>query len=211
MAASATVPRTEAIRLEYGMPEALTIKFVTGKNIGNSKNPPFLMRVMFSFLEGPLFLDAEDGSALEMRLRDLRVGAGDQVVLTKIRLARGAGSVIRCERAQSDAAEPVAAPPAPRQAPPSPIAALLEKSVDIARSQGAGAFITPPLPAEPFSERQIVTPRSAAMCAAMCAAVDSVMDTQAYAARKGLGLTFSEESVRAIGLTIFIQQSKEGR
>lgn len=49
------------------------------------------------------------------------------------------------------------------------------------------------------------------MCAAMMAAVDAVIETQAYAARKGLGLTFSEESVRAVGLSIYISSCKGGR
>ena len=48
------------------------------------------------------------------------------------------------------------------------------------------------------------------MCSSMCSAVDAVMETQAYAARKGLGLTFSEESVRAIGLSIYIAACREG-
>ena len=42
------------------------------------------------------------------------------------------------------------------------------------------------------------------MCSAMCSALDAALETQAYAQRKGLGLTFSEESVRAIGLSIYI-------
>jgi hypothetical protein len=49
------------------------------------------------------------------------------------------------------------------------------------------------------------------MMAAMCSAVDAILETQAYATRKGLGLTFSEESVRAIGLSIYITNCKGGR
>ena len=45
-----------------------------------------------------------------------------------------------------------------------------------------------------------ISTSAVAMCAAMCAAVDAVLETQAYATRRGLGVTFSEESVRAIGL-----------
>jgi len=48
------------------------------------------------------------------------------------------------------------------------------------------------------------------MMAAMCSAVDAILETQAYATRRGLGLTFSEESVRAIGLSIYIDQCRNG-
>jgi hypothetical protein len=64
----------------------------------------------------------------------------------------------------------------------------------------------PPAAPEPTP----ITPRAACMCAAMMAAVDAVLETQAYAARKGLGLTFGEESVRAIGLSIYISDCKGG-
>jgi len=49
-----------------------------------------------------------------------------------------------------------------------------------------------------------------AMCAAMCAALDAVMETEAYANRRSRGLTFSEESVRAIGLSIYIGNQRGG-
>ncbi|HEX4138385.1 MAG TPA: hypothetical protein VHY84_27490 [Bryobacteraceae bacterium] len=48
------------------------------------------------------------------------------------------------------------------------------------------------------------------MMSSMCAAVDAVIETQSYAARVGLGLTFSEESVRAIGLSIYIDSCRNG-
>jgi hypothetical protein len=64
----------------------------------------------------------------------------------------------------------------------------------------------PPAPEPPGP----ITPNAAAMCAAMMAAVDAVIETQAYAARKGLGLTFGEESVRAMGLSIYIGNQQKG-
>jgi hypothetical protein len=54
------------------------------------------------------------------------------------------------------------------------------------------------------------TAAAACMMASMCSAVDAIIEVQAYATRKGMGLTFSEESVRAIGLSIYIDACRNG-
>lgn len=54
------------------------------------------------------------------------------------------------------------------------------------------------------------TAAAACMMASMCSAVDAIIEVQAYATRKGIGLTFSEESVRAIGLSIYIDACRHG-
>jgi hypothetical protein len=64
----------------------------------------------------------------------------------------------------------------------------------------------PPAPADPEGMR----PAAACMASAMMAAVDAAIETQAYAQRKGLGVTFSEESIRCIGLSIYISACKGG-
>jgi hypothetical protein len=92
-------------------------------------------------------------------------------------------------------------------------------------SQGAnytGQHSNPPAPPArdtpapgPFRESVPPAPptlNAATQCmmSAMCSAVDAALETQAYAQRKGLGLTFSEESIRAIGLSIYISACKGG-
>jgi hypothetical protein len=68
-----------------------------------------------------------------------------------------------------------------------------------------------PVPAIPVPPAGVIPQDAKCMMAAMCAAVDAIVETQAYAQRRGLGVTFSEESVRAIGLSIYISNCKGGR
>ena len=67
-----------------------------------------------------------------------------------------------------------------------------------------------PIAATPAQPTKQLTGAAACMMSSMCAAVDAAVETQAYAARKGLGLTFSEESIRAIGLSIYIDACRNG-
>lgn len=49
------------------------------------------------------------------------------------------------------------------------------------------------------------------MMGALCAAVDAAMEAEIYGARQGRDFTLSEESIRALACTIFIQESRGGR
>jgi hypothetical protein len=72
-----------------------------------------------------------------------------------------------------------------------------------------GNGTTPPPPPAPEQTRKL-SGAASCMMAAMCSAVDAIIETQAYATRRGIGLTFSEESVRAIGLSIYIDACRNG-
>ena len=197
---------------------------------------------MFTAIDSrKLFVDGEDASDIERGMRELAIRPGEDFVrLTKVRHARGGGHSIRVERVE-DAGDTDNAPawvrergnpdthPDTRHAvrKPSREEALLEKSVDMARERGAGAFQRtpsrvspepPPAPAQTATNNgdhtagaAIFTTDAAPMLAAMCAAVDAIVETQAYAQRRGLGVTFSEESVRAIGLSIYIGNQRGAR
>jgi hypothetical protein len=201
------VARTgDTIKLEYGIPEIFALKYVTGKNCGDAKFPPFLPRVLFTAIDDrKLFLDAEDGSDLERGMRDLGIGPADFVKVTKIRHPRGGGHSIVVERVdeENDAREPVTETQLERQ---------LTRSIEAQRARNAAPRETRTASASSESNlpAPTITPASAAMCAAMCAAVDAILETQAYATRRGLGVTFSEESVRAIGLSIYIGAQRAG-
>lgn len=209
------------IKLEYGVPQTFALKFTEGKSV-ESRFPGG--RVMFTAIdERKLFLDDEDANDLERTLHGLGIGKGDFIRVTKIRHPRGGGHSIRVEavderedpgtlavsRVKPDP-DPAARRPARMTAQPRTASreeVLLEKSVAMARESGPAAFAAATQTSAPLA----VTAASSQMCAAMCAAVDSIIETQAYAQRRGLGVTFSEESVRAIGLTIFIQNVKGAR
>jgi hypothetical protein len=64
-------------------------------------------------------------------------------------------------------------------------------------------------PADPKPET--ATPEVRRLMAALGAAIDAVAEAQDYAKRRGLGMTFSEESVRCLAITVYITISKEGR
>lgn len=42
-------------------------------------------------------------------------------------------------------------------------------------------------------------------------AIDAVSEAQVYCARKGLGITFSSEDVRATAISCYINCTREGR
>jgi len=222
---TATMPRTtqragNEIKLEYGQPQVFALKFLQGKSYEGNYGP----RVLFTLVdERKLWLDGEDGSDLEHRLGELGVQRADFIRVTKIRHARGGGHSLRVERAVEEEGERDPQPGSGRRDADRTTEALLEQSIERAREARKPEEAAPiPMRATAPREepRQLqsngnagiqITPASARMVAAMCAAVESVIETQSYAARKGLGLTFSEESVRCIGLSIFIADCQGGR
>jgi hypothetical protein len=196
MATAIRAPRQDEIKLETNRPQTFALKFATGKEVGQWGN------VMFTAVdERRLFLNTEDANEFEHALVDLNYQPAEfiRVTRTKHGSARGGGFSIRVERVEDTAgAAPSCEVPAPSREE-----ALLAKSVEMARQNGAQAFhAAQPAAADP--DLPVITPASAAMTAAMRAAVDAIIETQAYAQRRGLGVTFSEESVRAIGLSIYI-------
>lgn len=235
------------IKLEYGAPQTFALKFAEGKSV-ESRFPGG--RVMFTAIDDrKLFLDDEDANDLERTMRELGIGVADFMKVTKIRHARGGGHSIRVERVgepddnapawvrgdnpdthpdtRHAVRKPLQSREEARAAVPTREEALLEKSIEMARERGAGAFQRtpsrvspepPPAPAQTATNNgdhttgpAIFTTDAAPMLAAMCAAVDAIVETQAYAQRRGLGVTFSEESVRAIGLSIYIGNQRGAR
>jgi hypothetical protein len=219
--ATATMPRAGAdlntIKLEYGIAQVFCLKFITGKSVP-SQYPGG--RVMFTAVdERRLFLNDEDANDLERGIQELGIRAGEDFVrVTKIKHPRGGGHSIRVERVPDENDEPAwvresvreparqttaVARVAPATSATSATEALLEKSIEMARNGQRPGVSVP--------ETVKLTPASVGMCAAMCAAVDAIIETQSYAQRRGLGVTFSEESVRAIGLSIYIGEQRGGR
>jgi hypothetical protein len=128
------------------------------------------------------YVDLKPAEEMLTSLKHYGITRGTPFKLTKI--TAGRWTVAPYENGHRAPEPPPPAPPAPPQAP---------------------APVAPPVAAP-----QGLKTDAACMMAAMCSAVDAILETQAYATRKGLGLTFSEESVRAIGLSIYITNCKGG-
>lgn len=225
------------IKLEYGVAQVFAPKFVAGKNCGDAKFPPYLPRVLFTAMDDrKLWMDAEDGSDLERGMRDLGIRPGDFIRVTKVRNPRGGGHSIRVERVD----EPETREPEPRSresresrdaAPPSRMEAELEKSLELARRHGPGAFITRPapdaaMPAAPRTERYQdnqpinVTPAppvatmTALVAGALIASIDAYLIAAEYAKSKNipveLRLEFNAEDVRQSATSCLIEYWRDG-
>lgn len=200
----------QKIVFQPGAPVEVALKFPNGKNVPGK----FGEQALFTCTDDRVFyLDPEPASDIERRIGELGIKTGEPFRLTKIKHARGGGCSFRVDRVANE----------------TDLERTLRQSIG-ARQQKREASVpfreqTPPVAIEPSAERvtapQRIQPegnhnappltRSGAMMSAMCAAVDAVLETQAYATRKGLGVTFSEESIRAIGLSIYISTCKDGR
>ena len=214
------------IKLEYGVAQTFALKYVTGKNCGEAKFPPFGPRVMFTSIdERKLWLGAEDASDFEHALLELGIQPADFIRVTKIKHPRGGGHSIRVERVDDagDTRDNARdnAPAWVRDAAPSRIEAQLEKSIEMARERGAAAFqraparISPEPPPAPahgnngYSADHTPKPTAAhQLMGAFCAAIDAAAEAQAYAARKGLQITFTSEDIRAVAISAFIALEK---
>jgi hypothetical protein len=64
-------------------------------------------------------------------------------------------------------------------------------------------------PAAPPPEHR-VTSQSSKLMSCFLSAIDAVSEAQAYATRKGLGITFSSENVTSAALSCYINECKNG-
>jgi hypothetical protein len=201
---TATMPRVGEIKLEYGEPQTLALRFIQGKEVQGK----YGLRIMFTTSDDrKWFMDADDGIAFERRLAELNVQAGDPIRVTKIRLQHG-GGYIKIEPL-SDAHED------PR------LVGQLEKSIEMAReTRSAQTRVAAPArtetapvqqPQQPTNDTQPITPLSAKFLAAYMVAVDVLLETRTYAQRKGLALNIECGDVRALAATLVIDQQKGGR
>jgi hypothetical protein len=217
MATATARPHAGEIKFEYGVPQTFALKFLEPKVFENSFGP----RGMFTttddgFGERKIWMDYEPASNMAIELRRLGVRVGEPLRVTKVKHQRGGGHGYLVERAT-----PAAAPVAPTlmSAPPEWVTreeagteALLERSVELARAHGPQVFqrdaitqLTQTAPPAPLPAL------SSPLAEALCKAIDAALEGMAYAAQKGLDLTFSEESIRALAATQFIQTAKGGR
>jgi hypothetical protein len=211
--ATATYAPTHAgeIKFQYGRPETFALKFLEPKSFDGQFGP----RAMFTaadegYGERKIWLDHEDAANICIELRRLGVGVGEAVRMTKVKHPRGGGHGFLVQRAGAPAAAQVDAPDwvtreeAPE--PPSKIEAQLAQSVQMVRTHGREVFQRPAAPAAPAPAAA-----DSVLMAALKTAIDATLEATVYAARKGVELAFTEESIRALAITCYIQSAKGGR
>lgn len=169
-----------------GVPVALMLRAVEPRQAPDNGFGPAMM---FSSSAGPIYLDPDAAREIIDQLHQLAIRPNELIRIVKIKTSHGG------HRWHVERPDPARDPQrlVETAAPDSTAARIRENHNPQEKADSAlPPSITP------------ITPRSAKMCAAMCSAVDAILEVQSYAARRGLGVTFSEESVRAIGLTIYI-------
>ncbi len=213
--------RDNNITLRAGVPETLAFRFIEGKNLGDSKFPPFLPRVVFSTVDGrSLFLDSEDASDLERGMRELGIdpAQGDVARITLVKHPRGGGHSLRVERADG----PPARLSRPAESEDPRTVALLERSLEMARNREASApRQTPaapshqqtnngPIPERPMTNVPTKEPGTFAklLSGALCAAIDGYAIAGAYAEAKGVAFDYSVEDIRCSSTTLLIEWFK---
>jgi hypothetical protein len=189
----------DLLKLQKDEPAIIALAFAEGK-IVESTIPNAPNQVMFTLCDGRrtfLPLIAAD------KIREAGIRAREEFEIVKL----GPHSY-RVRKLDSG---PYVPPPYEERAAPA------SSHASAARVTGPSTYTTnngntsaPPSPARPAEPARTITPAAACMCAAMCSAVDAIVETQAYATRKGIGLTFSEESVCKIGLSIYIDNCRNG-
>lgn len=179
-------------------PQAFALKFITGKDV-QSNFPGG--RVMFSAVDGrKIFLNDEDANELEHALLDQRIQPGQPIVVSRVQHGRGGGFAMRVELAEEPRADRAPAPARHGGRQESSFTeALLEKSVELARSRGAGAFISQPTPETPRGPQRMADiqekpepPASSKgkmanlLAGALIASIDGYKLAAEYAASKGI-------------------------
>jgi Fe2+ transport system protein FeoA len=198
----------EKITFAPGAPVEVALKFPTGKNVPGK----FGEQVLFTATNDTVFyLDPEPASDVERRISELGIRTGEPFRLTKIKHPRGGGCSFHVDRLSNE----------------SDLERTLTRSIENRSRQEApqpSKEKTPPTstttaPIEPPTgrvsaqqeiqpERNHNAPMAAKLMAAFAAAIEALAEAQAYATRRGLGITFSSEDVRCVAISAFIQDGR---
>lgn len=120
--------------------------------------------------------------------------AGDEVAIKRSR--RGREWVWEIERV-SDASEP-----------PPPKSNGQQRTIS---ANNGHLYPPPPLPESKYAKPEAPgNPVAKQLASCLCAAIDSVAEAQTYATSKGLHVQFGAEDIRAIALTVYIGQQRNG-
>lgn len=182
------------IKFEVNVPRVVALAFAEGKEVESRFGG---IQLMFSTTSGERFYVPP---IVGEQLRAKGVAANQQIELCKAQV----GNQIEWRvRTHNELASVVVATPA----------VSTNRTADGSRQTSAYANGNAHLDCSPDalpcpSQAPRLAPSSLAMMGALCAAVDAVIETEIYGARQGRDVKFSEESIRAIACTIFIQDTR---
>lgn len=192
MAAPAYAGPSAKFNPTLGLPEIVAIAALPGQTRQSQFGGP---EVMFQLTDGrPWYVP----SAVADEIYKARINPRQQIEVMKVGRMK---HELRITPLQAH----LGGPGAVVKTTPDPAAARTEQ-----QQQYKSPNHTAPPAEHPAPPNTTMRPAAACMASAMMAAVDAIIETQAYATRKGLGLTFGEESIRAIGLSIYINECKGG-
>lgn len=179
---------------DFGVPVALAFAAPLEPREAQSKyGPP---QMSFSSDAGAIFLDAEYARQIFDAIEAQGIQPGEGVRVTKTRAGKGMRWTV--ERARPVSAGPVYVPPVPNG----------QTNGHNGHTNGQGDSAPLP-PAAPVSGAQ--TAIAARMMACFAAAIDALVESQAYADRRGLKVTFTSEDVRAVAISCYIDACRGSR
>lgn len=204
-----------AADFEPGVPVDLALKYTTPKNVAGR----FGKQAMFTTSRGALYLDREPASDLEMQVRHLAITPDETIRVMRMSKPDGSygwqvqrvgdtliGDPLEERLVKSLEAQGRRAAAAESSETASAVSENEVAAVDSApaREDSRQQSSNPPAaPVIPVGTRKLM--------ACFMQAIDAVSEAQVYCARKGLGITFSSEDVRATAISCYINCTREGR
>jgi hypothetical protein len=187
----------DKITFETGVPAILALKFSEGKLVDSRFGKEF----QFSTPDDRIFwLKPDAAQDLHEGLRNLGIRAGEEFMLTKTDAKH-----LRVERTVAPRRGDAGGHNMPANAPTWEDfeARYADESVQRRNAQPArlDSAATNAAPVSPTNK----------LMASYMAAIDTLVEAQAYAARKGLVIAFTGEDVRSTAISAYIQLGKDGR
>lgn len=177
------------LQLRTNVPEIIALQFAQGKEVESNFNGTEILYTL------------EDGRswyvhpAVARKIDALSLGKGEPFEVTKT--AAGTGKGFTYEVKHLHQAAPQASFPSQAAVPP---------SVQTRQNGTTSAHVV-----HTASQDSAPSPVTQRMMSSFTVAIDAIAEAQAYANRKGLGLTFTSENLTSAALSVFINACKEGR
>jgi hypothetical protein len=211
-----------------GEPVELAVKYTNFRCVAGAFGPQAMLKTSL----GTLYLDPELASNIETQMRDLAIAPGEKIRVTRMRKA-SSGFGWEVERIEPTLEQQLVQSLEARNGhgaagAESPETAKTDTPFDLkAGDLPAGDTTREPAPAEfSFPEcavkedaqhaaacsvpRPSIPPATAKLMACFMQAIDAVSEAQAYCCRKGLGITFTNEDIRATAISCWISCTRDG-
>lgn len=175
------------LQLRTNVPEVIALQFAQGKEVESNFNGT---QILYSLADGRSWYVHP---SVARKVDALSLGKGEPFEVTKCKCESPTGKgwfTYEVKHFTGVATHPTPAPQAvqsPRNGTPAEVGPLQTNSTPAPNSTGG------------------------ALMGCFMAAIDAVAEAQAYATRRGLGITFSAEDVRATAISAYIGMQKGGR